>query len=161
MTWDHYIFPGSTQKPRTSLFSQCIICSSRKTLFPFEQLTHCPSLTVKIIFITTYSTKIDHLSCSCAGRSCIKISKGAGHKSSSETVNQHLSDAPGFDSRTNLQGQYLIYKTMQHYCISAQSSNSLNQHQQVVTKCEVYLGPAKYIRKRLSLKTSFFSNLMS
>ena len=135
---------------------QCIICSSRKTLFPFEQLTHCPLLTIKIIFITTYSTKIDHFGCSCAGRSCINISKGAGHKSSSGTVNQHLSD-----SRTNLQGQYLIYKTMQHYRISVQRSNSLNQHQQVVTKCKVISGTCKIYtemfvsEKHLSFQTSY------
>ena len=60
----------------------------------FQQLTHCPSLTVKIIFITT---KIDHFGCSCAGRGRIKISERAGHKSSSGTVSQHLSDAPGID----------------------------------------------------------------
>ena len=40
----------------------------------------------------------------------------------------HQSGAPGFD--THLQGQYLIYKTMQHYRNSTQRSNSLNQHQQ-------------------------------
>ena len=134
----------------------------RKTLSPFEQLTHCPSLTVKIIFITTCSTKNRSLRLSCAGCSYIKISHNEQVTNLQvKTVNQHLCDAPDFDSRTNLQGQYLIYKTMQHYRISAQRSNSLNQHQQVVTKCKVYLGPAKYIPKCLSLKTSFFSNLMS
>ena len=132
---------------------QCIICSSRKTLFPFDR--SLSFIDRKNNFHYNLFNKIDHFGCSCAGRSCINISQGAGHKSSSGTVNQYLSD-----SRTNLQGQYLFYKTMQHYRISIQRSNSLNQHQQVVTKCKVISGTRKIYtemfvsEKHLSFQTS-------
>ena len=148
-------FLAQPQKPRTSLFSQYIICSSRKTLFPFEQLTHCPSLTVKIIFITTYSTKIDHFGCSVLGAVALRSRKEQVTNLQAELSITTCLTFLVFDNRTNLQGQYLIYKTMQHYRISAQRTNSLNRHHQVVNKCKKNLGPAKYILRCLSLKNIF------
>ena len=158
VVWDHFIFPGSTLKPRTSLFSQCIISSSWKTLFPFEQAHSLSFIDCKNNFHYNLFNKNRSLQLFCARRSCIKISQRVSHKSSSRTVsiNTCLTLLVW-----NLQGQYLIYKTMQHYRISAQHSNSFNRHQQVVTKCKENLGLQNIYGNVCLWKTSLFLNFMS
>ena len=68
--------------------------------------------------------KNNHFGCSVLGAVALK-----SHKSGSHIFKRNCQSTPVWRPWFwNLPGQYLIYKTMQHYRISAQRSNSIDQH---------------------------------